>query len=79
MLQIDMVPVVDPSPAARPVVPAEPGYDGPLFGGHGPDTFRCGRCKHVLAVNIEWEQLQDVVIECSMCSTHNELPLFVQR
>lgn len=63
MLQIDLVPVVEPSPFARPAVPAAPGYDGPLLGGHGPHTFRCGRCKHVVALNIEWEHLHDVVIK----------------
>jgi len=76
MLQIDMVPIDEPLPSTRAVVPAKPGHDGPLIGGHGPDTFRCGRCKRVLALNVERDQLQDVVIQCSMCSTLNEIPVF---
>ncbi len=45
----------------------------PGFSGEGDYDLLCGSCEKVLAEKIVYGHLQEVVLHCPKCDTHNEV------
>ena len=74
MATYDMVLIPEREMQDRTTLATEKGSDGPVFADGGPDSFRCAKCKHVLAKDIKRSQLVNVVLKCPKCDANNDMP-----
>jgi DNA-directed RNA polymerase subunit RPC12/RpoP len=50
-------------------------FAGPVIKGFGPMTYVCGSCGTPLLQQVEFEQVQGVVVRCGNCREFNQTPL----
>ena len=50
-------------------------FAGPVITGFGTMTYVCGSCGTPLLQQVEFEQVQDVVVRCGNCGEFNQTPL----
>lgn len=66
------LPVVPPPPKGTATVfAAANGFQGPFFKGDGQIDLLCGECLHVLAQTLHPGQMQNLVLQCPNCKSHN--------
>ena len=68
------LPVISPPPRDSAVVfVAADGFEGPFLQGDGPIDLLCGKCLHTLADGLHSGQIQNLVLRCPACESHNAI------
>lgn len=66
------LPVIPPPPqGTASVLVAAGGFNGPFLKGDGPIDLLCGKCLHTLAESLHPGQIQNLVLLCPTCGSHN--------
>jgi hypothetical protein len=63
-----------PEPAPNTQAILSPTLKGPVMWGKGPLSYMCGFCATTLLQDVEYKQVQNIVIKCFGCGAFNELP-----
>lgn len=65
--------IPEPQQGTRSVLVSD-GLKGAYIKGKGPLSYTCGSCGRTLLRNVEYKQVQHLVIKCPDCSAFNEIP-----
>ena len=72
MPQFNMILIPPEAAAGRDVLEHTAGT--PVREGGGDETYRCGRCKTTLLVDVAHRDAHGVIVHCGKCSAYNTEP-----
>jgi phage FluMu protein Com len=76
--KISLPVIPEPKPNTRAVLVPAPGVI-PVIKGAGDLDLLCGKCKTTLIEGIYEGQIQNIVIRCPNCKSHNDIFFSVER
>lgn len=82
MVDFRCIIIPEPEPNSRVILQQPPQTKIPFISGSGTDTYICGNCEFVLALNVALDEIQarlhteggmGLVFKCPECNSFNEL------